>query len=149
MARNEAETRTQLIDPALHARGWTEDLIRREETLGTVEIVDGRPRRQTHGRTDYTLRIKVAPDAQPVAVAVLEAKSEDKHPTYGLDQAKDVPATAKRLNVPFVDRHERPPVGAPRQPQRARRLRCPARWPTSRRPDDLRAALRGRRRAST
>ena len=85
--RNEADTRTQLIDPALHARGWTEDLIRREETLGTVEIVDGRPRRQTHGRTDYTLRIKAAAEAQPVAVAVLEAKAEDKPATYGLDQA--------------------------------------------------------------
>ena len=42
---DEAETRTRLIDPALHARGWTEDLIKREETLGTVEIVDGRPKR--------------------------------------------------------------------------------------------------------
>jgi type I restriction enzyme R subunit len=102
LARNEAETRTQLIDPALHVRGWTEDLIRREETLGTVEIVDGQPRRQTHGRTDYTLRIKVAADAQPVAVAVLEAKREDKPATYGLDQAKTYQRTAKRLNVPFV-----------------------------------------------
>ncbi|MBA2382632.1 MAG: DEAD/DEAH box helicase family protein [Chloroflexi bacterium] len=102
MARNEAETRAQLIDPALHARGWTEDLIRREETLGTVEIVDGQPRRQTHGRTDYTLRIKISPDAQPVAVAVLEAKSEDKPATFGLDQAKTYQRTAKRLNVPFV-----------------------------------------------
>lgn len=97
MARNEAETRTQLIDPAIHARGWTEDLIRREETLGTIEIVDGQPRRQTHGRTDYTLRIKVAPDAQPVAVAILEAKDEGKHPAYGLDQAKTYQQTAKRL----------------------------------------------------
>ena len=102
MGRNEAETRTQLIDPALHARGWTEDLIRREETLGTVEIVDGQPRRQIHGRTDYTLRIKIASDAQPVAVAVLEAKDEDKPATYGLDQAKTYQRTAKRLNVPFV-----------------------------------------------
>ncbi len=102
MARNEAETRTQLIDPALHARGWTEDLIRREETLGTVEIVDGQPRRQTHGRTDYTLRVKIAADAQPVAVAILEAKSEDKSPTYGLEQSKRYQADAKRLNVPFV-----------------------------------------------
>ena len=33
MALNEADTRTQLIDPVLRARGWTEDLIRREETL--------------------------------------------------------------------------------------------------------------------
>ena len=102
MGRNEAETRTQLIDPALHARGWTEDLIRREETLGTVEIVDGHPRRQIHGRTDYTLRIKVAPGAQPVAVAVLEAKDESKPATYGLDQAKTYQRTEKRLNVPFV-----------------------------------------------
>ena len=36
------------------------------------------------------------------AVAVLEAKSEDKPATYGLDQAKTYRRTAKRLNVPFV-----------------------------------------------
>ena len=101
MALNEAETRLQLIDPALHARGWTEDLIRREETLGTVEIVDGRPRRNTIGRTDYTLRVRPKPGDQPVAVAVLEAKSEDKHPAYGLDQAKGYLA-CRRLHVPFV-----------------------------------------------
>jgi len=100
--RSEAETRRDLIDPALHARGWTEDLIRREETLGTVEIVDGLPRRQAHGRTDYTLRVRIAADAQPVAVAILEAKPEAKHPEYGLDQAKVYGASAKRLNVPFV-----------------------------------------------
>ncbi len=34
MGRNEAETRAQLIDPALHGRGWTEALIRREVTAG-------------------------------------------------------------------------------------------------------------------
>jgi type I restriction enzyme R subunit len=99
---NEAETRTRLIDPALHARGWTEALIKREETLGTVEIVEGQPRRQTHGRTDYTLRVKPTPDAQPVAVAILEAKSEEKPPTHGLDQAKEYGRKAVRFNVPFV-----------------------------------------------
>ena len=98
---DEAQTRVQLIDPALHARGWGEDLIRREETLGTVEIVDGRPRRATIGRTDYTLRVRITPDAQPVAVAVLEAKSEDKHPAYGLEQSKGYLA-CRRLHVPFV-----------------------------------------------
>jgi type I restriction enzyme R subunit len=36
---DEATTRTALIDPTLHSRGWTEELIKREETLGTVEIV--------------------------------------------------------------------------------------------------------------
>ena len=78
-------TRTRLLDPALHATGWTEELIRREETPGAVEIVDGRPRRAGTGRTDYTLRIKVAQDAQPVAVAVVEAKRADVAPTRGLD----------------------------------------------------------------
>lgn len=29
---SESDTRAKLIDPALHMRGWTEDLIRREET---------------------------------------------------------------------------------------------------------------------
>ncbi len=98
---NEAQTRLQLIDPALHSRGWTEELIKREETLGAVEIIDGRPRRSTIGRTDYTLRVKVYADALPVAVAVLEAKSEDKHPAYGLEQSKGYLA-CKRLHVPFV-----------------------------------------------
>jgi type I restriction enzyme, R subunit len=63
---DEAQTRSQLIDPALHARGWTEDLIRREETDGTVEIIEGRPRKSKVRRTDYTLRVKVAGGAQPV-----------------------------------------------------------------------------------
>jgi type I restriction enzyme R subunit len=139
VALNEVETRTQLIDPALHARGWTEDLIRREETLGTVEIVDGQPRRQTHGRTDYTLRVKTAAGPQPVAVAILEAKSEDKSPTYGLDQAKVYGTEAKRLNVPFMiatnghlwtlfDRRTAKTTPLPRSM---------AEFPT---PDDLRAA---------
>jgi type I restriction enzyme R subunit len=34
----ESDTRSKLIDPATHARGWTEDVIRREETAGTIEI---------------------------------------------------------------------------------------------------------------
>jgi type I restriction enzyme R subunit len=30
----ESDTRAKLVDPAIHKRGWTEDLIRREETAG-------------------------------------------------------------------------------------------------------------------
>jgi hypothetical protein len=41
MALSESDTRAKLIDPAIHARGWTEDLIRREETSGAIDIVDG------------------------------------------------------------------------------------------------------------
>ncbi len=101
MALSESDTRAKLIDPALHSRGWTEDLIRREETAGAIEIVDGRPRKQARGRVDYLLRVKVNAEAQPVAVALLEAKAEHLPPTHGLEQGKAY-AACKRLNVPFV-----------------------------------------------
>jgi type I site-specific restriction endonuclease len=39
MPLSESDTRAKLIDPVLHARGWTEDLIRCEETAGAVNIM--------------------------------------------------------------------------------------------------------------
>lgn len=101
MPYNEADTRAKLIDPALHARGWTEDLIKREETTGAIEIVGDRARRRGKGRVDYTLRVKVGGNPQPVAVALIEAKAEDYPPAHGLEQGK-LYADARRLNVPFV-----------------------------------------------
>ena len=101
MAYNEADTRSKLIDPAIHACGWTEDLIMREVTAGGVIVVDGQPRREARGRADYTLRVKAHPTAQPVAVALIEAKAEHLAPGHGLEQAK-VYAASKRLNVPFA-----------------------------------------------
>src|SRR5512141_267369 len=84
MPLSEADTRAKLIDPALHARGWTEDLIRREETAGAVDMLEGRPRRRARGRTDYTLRVKVSTESQPVAVALIEAKAGTRiDPTTG------------------------------------------------------------------
>lgn len=59
MAYNEADTRSKLIDPAIRERGWTEDLIRREETAGAIEILNGVAKRRKVGRVDYTLRIRV------------------------------------------------------------------------------------------
>jgi len=97
----ESDTRSKLIDPAIHARGWTEEHIRREETAGAIEIIDGRPRRRSKGRVDYTLRVKVSSGDQPVALAVIEAKAENLPPGHGLEQAKSY-ARCKRLNVPFV-----------------------------------------------
>jgi len=101
MSLSESDTRSKLIDPALYARGWKEDFIKREETAGAVEVRDGRARRQSKGRADYTLRVKVTPDSQPVAVALIEAKAEHLPPDHGLEQVK-VYAVSKRLNVPFV-----------------------------------------------
>jgi len=100
-AFSEADTRAKLIDPAIHARGWSEDYICREVTLGSVEIVNGTGRRRASGRTDYTLRIRVNSETQPVAVALLEAKRNTLPPGHGLDQAKGYLA-ASRHNVQFV-----------------------------------------------
>lgn len=98
---NEADTRAKRIDPAIHKRGWTEDLIRREESAGTVEIINGKARRRSRGKIDYVLRVKVNVDTQPVALALIEAKKESLPPGHGLDQAKGY-AACKRLNVKFV-----------------------------------------------
>ena len=101
MPLGESDTRAKLIDPAIHTRGWTEDLIRREETAGAIDNIEGKPRRRAKGRVDYVLRVKVNPDTQAVAVALIEAKAENLPPTHGLEQAKAYGA-CKRLNVKFV-----------------------------------------------
>jgi type I restriction enzyme R subunit len=95
---NEADTRAKLIDPILHRLGWTEDLIRRETTAGTIEIINGKPKRKK-GRTDYLLCLPANKMENPLSISILEAKKEDEHATLGLQQAKDY---AKCLNVPFV-----------------------------------------------
>ncbi|QQE66701.1 hypothetical protein GFS31_34010 [Leptolyngbya sp. BL0902] len=102
MGRNEADTRAQLIDPALHNRGWTETLhIKREQTPGAIDIVQGRGKRRSRGRADYVLRLVVQEGMQPVAVALIEAKAEAKAPTEGLEQAKAY-ASGKLHHIQFV-----------------------------------------------
>jgi type I restriction enzyme R subunit len=96
---NEAETRIKLINPALYRRGWTEDLIRQEETAGRVDIVNGIPQRREKGRVDYLLCIKTNPVSEPLPVALIEAKKNTEHPSKGLEQAKKY---ARLNNVPFV-----------------------------------------------
>ena len=92
MALSEADTKAKLIDPALHSRGWTEDLVRREETAQGIDIVDGKPKRRQRGRTDYLLRIRVNISTQPVAIALIEAKKSSEPPDKGLEQAKNTHA---------------------------------------------------------
>lgn len=99
MRLSEADTRAKLIDPALHRCGWTEDLIRREETDGGIDIVEGKPRRKQKGRIDYLLRIRVNIHSQPIAVALIEAKRSNEPADRGLEQAKKY---ARLNHVPFV-----------------------------------------------
>lgn len=101
MSRNEAQTRFELIDPALFQRGWVRADIRIEETAAQVDIVDGQGHRRPVGRTDYVLRRPLAPEAEPIALAIVEAKAEDKPPEHGLQQGKDY-RVGELHHVPFV-----------------------------------------------
>src|SRR5437763_16203807 len=83
---SESDTRSKLIDPKLYQRGWTEDHISREETAGGIEVINGKPRRRSTGRIDYTLRLKVNANSQPVAVAII--KAEALPPAHGMEQGK-------------------------------------------------------------
>lgn len=96
---SEADTKAKLIDPVLHKRGWTEDLIHREETACGIDIIDSKPKRRERGRIDYLLRIRVNISTQPIAVALLEAKKNTEPPDKGLEQAKRY---ARLNNVQFV-----------------------------------------------
>ena len=91
MGLHESGTRAKLIDPALHARGWTEDLIRREETAGAIEVIDGKPRKRAKGRVDYTLRVKVNLDTQPVAVGLSRPRPRTSHRLTGLSKRSCTP----------------------------------------------------------
>ncbi len=101
MTRNEAQTRYELIDPALEARGWPRSDVRIEETPAPVDIVYGKGQRRARGRTDYVLRRPLEPGAEPLPLAIIEAKREGLPPEHGLQQAKAY-RVGKLHHVPFV-----------------------------------------------
>lgn len=40
MGLSEADSRAKQVSPVLRSRGWTEDLSRREETAGAIQIIE-------------------------------------------------------------------------------------------------------------
>ncbi len=101
MKRNEAQTRFELINPALFARGWVVGDISVEETARQIDLVDGQPHRRPAGRTDYVLRRPLADGGEPLPLAIVEAKAEGEPPTKGLQQGKDY-RVGELHHVPFV-----------------------------------------------
>lgn len=98
----EADTIHKLIKPGIFTCGWDEDHLRYEENAG-ANIIDpdtGEAKKDAK-RVDITMRVKVAPETQPVAVALIEAKAAKYPPTHGLEQGK-IYSGGARLNVPFV-----------------------------------------------
>ncbi len=92
---NEAETRAELIDPALAAAGWgvvDGSRIRREYPI-TLGRLEGAGRRGKALSADYVLEYR------NTKLAVIEAKSEEKDLTEGVGQAKDY---AGKLAIRFT-----------------------------------------------
>jgi hypothetical protein len=59
----ESDTRSKLIDPAIIARGWTAEHIRREETAEAIKNINNEWRRRSRGLVDYSRRVKGGADA--------------------------------------------------------------------------------------
>jgi type I restriction enzyme R subunit len=95
MARNEAETRAELIDPVLTAAGWGQvenSRVAREYVIAPGRILGaGRPQKKLI--LDYLMLYRNR------KLAVVEAKAEDKPLTEGLGQAKQY---AEKLGVRFA-----------------------------------------------
>ena len=95
MARNEAETRAELIDPVLATAGWGQvdgSRVAREYVIAPGRILGaGRPQKKLI--LDYLMLYRNR------KLAVVEAKSEDKPLTEGLGQAKQY---AEKLGVRFA-----------------------------------------------
>jgi type I restriction enzyme R subunit len=91
---NEAETRAELIDPALRAAGWgiVADSRVRRETICPGRI-EGAGRRGRAEIADYVLTFRNH------KLAVIEAKARDKVDTEGVGQAK---AYAEKLQARFA-----------------------------------------------
>ena len=93
--RNEAETRAELIDPALEAAGWgvvEQSAVRREFAINLGRL-QGAGARAKKDIADYVLVYKNQ------QLAVIEAKREELPVTEGLGQAKSY---ADKLQTPFV-----------------------------------------------
>jgi type I restriction enzyme R subunit len=84
---NEAETRAELIDPALHAAGWgvVTDSRTRREVIAPGRIMGG-GRRASAKAADYVLVYR------NTKLAAVEAKAAGKSYTEGVAQAKDYAA---------------------------------------------------------
>lgn len=92
---NEAETRAELIDPALTAAGWggVEGSRIRREYLISPGRIEGLGRRGKPQKADYVLEYR------NTKLAVVEAKADSEPLTEGVGQAKDY---AGKLAVRFT-----------------------------------------------
>jgi len=92
---NEVETRAELIDPALKARGWGE--IADTKVFREFHITDGKI--QTGGRRNRPLIADYILSYKNVKLAIVEAKSNELEVGEGVAQAKEY---AEKLKLDYT-----------------------------------------------
>ena len=92
---NEADTRAKLVDPKLHASGWTEDMIVRDRYITKGRIINESGDRLPRKKPDYILYY---PNKNGMPIAVIEAEPEYKSHLAGMQQAQEY---RRMLGVPF------------------------------------------------
>src|SRR6266478_7621126 len=101
MAKNEAETRYELVDPVLRGKGYRIPYIRLE-TPAPVDPTGPKGRRRNGpGKIDYLLCVEVPGGPKPLPVAILEAKKEDEDPLKGMQQAKGY-SECERFDAKYI-----------------------------------------------
>lgn len=94
---NEATTRRELIDPQITACAWGPNETLGSQVIAEYQFTDGRlmgmGQRGRQKKADYVLAYKNQ------KLAIVEAKSQDKEITDGLEQVKDY---AECLNIRYV-----------------------------------------------
>jgi type I restriction enzyme R subunit len=93
---SEADTCRTYVVPKLHSAGWNDEYILEQYVLtpGRIVPVGGQHTRKIGLRPDYVLFIR-----RNIPIAVVEAKSEYKHPAEGLQQAIQY---AGMMGIPFA-----------------------------------------------
>jgi type I site-specific restriction endonuclease len=76
MSRNEAQTRFELIDPALEKRGWMRTDVRAEVTAAQIDIVDGKWSGASSGmKPERNARRRAADGSRPLLRSSASASS--------------------------------------------------------------------------
>jgi type I restriction enzyme R subunit len=92
----EADTCRKFVTPKLYSAGWDDDQILEQKTFtdGRIVVTGSKVTRQQQKRADYILRYR-----SNLMIAVIEAKSQYKNPSDGLQQAKEY---AQILDLKFA-----------------------------------------------
>ena len=105
MARSEAQTRFDLINPVIQGKcGWMHpdySAIVVEEREAAVEIIDGKGHRRATKPKDYVLYWDCSGGNEPQPLAIIEAKHEGKHAGHGLQQGLNY-RVGKLRHIPTV-----------------------------------------------